>query len=639
MAAALLGLVLLALPMPATAADRLATARAALKAADAGRWSEAHETAAHDPLVRKLITWLDITRPASPVSFDEIAGFVAANPDWPLPLTMRMRAEDALLPGADAAKVVAFFQQYPPLMPNGASAYAEALRARGDEAGAVATVRRFFADGKMSSSQLRDFVTRHSASLRADDYWLRADRLVWDGDVENAQALVPWMNGEPQAQIQARIALAQNANNADDAYARLTEDSQMQPGVAFERARWLRRHERDIEAIGILDATAPTVPRPEKWWNERNLLARRALDRGGVDEAYRIAAEHRQIDGLSYNDAEWLAGFIALRAKDDPNRAERHFLDMSKKVQTPISVARANYWLGRAREKRGDEPGARAAYEVAARHVHTFYGQLAHAKLTPGKPLSLPPQPSPSATDLASFGHRENVEAARLLARLDEDRRADIFLRRIVELAEKPVEALLALRLAKEIHDTPMVVQLAKKLAQNGVAVLTDGYPTVPVPHRNPEPALVNAVIRQESLFDPAATSPVGAKGLMQLMPSTAQAMAKNLKLKLKPAALVHPAQNVQLGSAYLEQLVDRFGGSYVMAVAGYNAGPGRPAAWRRDNLDPKADLERAIDFVERIPFAETRNYVQRVLENLSVYRAKLAGGAAPLKIEQDLTR
>ncbi|MDB5365219.1 MAG: putative lytic transglycosylase [Rhodospirillales bacterium] len=643
LAAAVLALpflvVSLVIGAPAARADQIAVARSAINAADAGRWSEAYDTASREPLIKKLITWMDIARPASPVAFDDIAKFVAVNPDWPLPQTMRMRAEDSLLPGADPAKVVAFFQQYPPLMPNGATAYAEALRARGDEAGAVATLRKFFADGKMTSPQVRDFIARHGPSLRADDYWLRADRLVWDGDIEGAQPLVPWMNGEPQAQIQARIALTQDAGNADAAFTRLSEDSQMQPGVAFERAKWLRRHDRDLDAIAILDATAPTVPRPEKWWNERNLLARRALDRGAVDDAYRIAAEHRQIDGLSYNDAEWLAGFIALRGKDDPNRAERHFLDMSKKVQTPISVARANYWLGRAREKRGDEPGARAAYEIAARHIHTFYGQLAHAKVHPGKPLVLPPQPSPSPSELVAFGRHENVEVARLLARLDEDRRADIFVRRIVELADKPVDALLALRLAKETNDTPVVVQLAKKLAQNGVAVLSDGYPTVPLPNAHPEPALVNAIIRQESLFNPGAVSSAGAQGLMQLMPATASAMAKMIKVKHKVAQLLQPAHNVQLGSVYLEQLVDRFGGSYVMAVAGYNAGPGRPAAWRRGELDPKANLERAIDFVERIPFAETRNYVQRVLENVSIYRCKLAGGSAPLRIEQDLTR
>ncbi|WP_420241708.1 lytic transglycosylase domain-containing protein [Roseiterribacter gracilis] len=635
--------VLLALPLlvlaPAARADQLSVARSAINAADAGRWSEAYDTASRDPLVKKLITWMDITRPASPVAFDDIAKFVAVNPDWPLPQTMRMRAEDALVPGADPAKVVAFFQQYPPLMPNGATAYAEALRARGDEAGAVATLRKFFADGKMTISQVRDFAAKHGASLRPDDYWLRADRLVWDGDVEGAQVLVPWMNGEPQAQIQARIALAQNISSAEPAFAKLSEDSQMQPGVAFERAKWLRRHDRDVESISILDATAPTVPRPEKWWNERNILARRALDRGAYDDAYRIAAEHRQIDGVSYNDAEWLAGYIALRCKDDPNRAERHFLDMSKKVQTPISVARANYWLGRAREKRGDEPGARAAYEIASRHMHTFYGQLAHAKVHPGKPLTLPLQPSPSGTDLAAFGRQENVEVARLLTRLDETRRANIFVRRVVELADKPVDAMLALKLAKEINDTPSVIELAKKLAQNGVAVLSDGYPTIATPAR-PEAAFVNAIIRQETTFNPTAVNPnSGATGLMQLMPATAQEIAKKLKIKHKTAQLLQPAHNVQLGSYYLGQLVDRFGGSYVMAAAGYNAGPGRPISWRRGELDPKANLERAIDFVERIPFAETRNYVQRVLESVSVYRAKLAGGTAPLQIEHDLTR
>ena len=611
---------------------------------DRGKWDEAHRVAenAHSPLLAKLVDWFDLTRPGATADFSTIAGFIDRNPDWPSQVLLRKHAEDAITDSTPTTQVVAWFQRFSPQGPNGAGKNIDALVATGQNANAQATARQFLIDGTMTVSQVAEFTGRYQQMLRPADFALRADRMIWSGDSDGATQLLPYLPPEKRAIIQARIALATQSPSALSLVSQLSSEQQNDLGLLYERMRWLRRQNRDSEAITILGNAPPTLPHPELWWNERAILARRALENHDAKTAYELARDHRQATGAALADGEWFSGWIALRYLNDAKAALRHFNLMKSAVGTPISASRAAYWAARASEALGDSKAADLDYAHAATFIGTFYGQIAQAKLNPGAKLALPPQPAIAGLDERAFGNRELVQVAELLAAIDQASRADPFVRRIGELARTPEDALLAMRLAKQNKSLAAEVQVSKKLMQGGMPVLADGYPVIAkLGPSEPEPALVHAIIRQESLFDAGAVSPSGALGLMQLMPATARTVAGKMKIKrFKIDSLTaDPRSNVMLGANYLAGLVDHFNGSYVLAIAGYNAGPGRVGGWIRDNGDPRPKLEDTIDWIERIGVSETRNYVQRVIENLEIYRARLGGGSATNNIIKDLSR
>lgn len=621
-----------------------AAARTIMADIDRGKWQEAHQIAeqSHFALLVKLVDWFDITRSGSLGDFSSIAAFIDQNPDWPSQTLLRKHAEDAITDSTPPSQIISWFQRYSPQGANGAGRLIDALTSTGQRAGAESTARQFLIDGTMTVPQLVSFANRYQPMLRPADFAARADRLTWSGDTDGATQLLPYLPPDKRAIFQARIALASQSGSALSLVAQLSSEQQNDLALLYERMRWLRRQNRDSEAITILGNAPPTLPHPELWWNERAILARRALESGDPKTAYELARDHRQATGAALADGEWLSGWIALRFLNNPKGALQHFELMKSTVGTPISSARAAYWAGRAAEALGDGSAAKQDYEKAAAYIGTFYGQIAQAKLEPAAKLALPPQPEIAGLDQRTFGNRELVQVAELLAAIDQASRADPFVRRIGELARTPEDALLAMLLAKQTKSLAAEVQVSKKLMQGGMQVLPDGYPVIAKLGPNaPEPALIHAIIRQESLFDAGAVSPSGALGLMQLMPATARNVANKMKIKrFKIDTLTtDPRSNVALGSNYLAELVDHFDGSYVLAIAGYNAGPGRVGGWLRDNGDPRPKLEDVIDWIEKIGVYETRNYVQRVIENLEIYRARLSGGTAPNNILKDLVR
>jgi soluble lytic murein transglycosylase len=622
----------------------IAAARTAMAQADRGDWNAAYQTAdsAHFPLLTKLIEWFDLTRPGSQADFLHYMRFIGQNPDWPSQNLLKKHAEDAITDGQSPAQIIAWFQRFPPQGPNGAGRYIDALIANRQRPDAEIATRQFLVDGTMTSAQLIEFAGKYSAMLRPADYELRADRLIWASNADDATQLLPYLSPVGRAIDQTRIAFVTQSPNAQALLAQLTQDQQNNLGLLYERMRWLRRQNRDSEAIAILAIAPPTVPHPEQWGAERAILARRALENHDPRTAYELSRDHRQATGAALADGEWFSGWVALRFLNDPKAALSHFELMEKSVGTPISLSRAAYWAGRAHEAIGDQAAADLDYQRASKHIGTFYGQIAQAKLSSSARLTLPPQPAVAGLEERTFDNSELVQVALLLNDIGLSARGDPFIRRIGELARNADEALLAMRLAKANRSLAAEVQVSKKLMQGGMQVLADGYPVIaPLGTHGPEPALVHAIIRQESLFDANAVSPSGALGLMQLMPATAKAVASKLKVKkfATTQLTADPRFNVTLGSDYLAGLVDRFKGSYVMAIAGYNAGPGRVSGWLRDNGDPRPKIEDTIDWIEEIGVYETRNYVQRVMENLEVYRARLAGGSTANNIDKDLTR
>ncbi|TAN52834.1 MAG: lytic transglycosylase domain-containing protein, partial [Rhodospirillales bacterium] len=340
-------------------------------------------------------------------------------------------------------------------------------------------------------------------------------------------------------------------------------------------------------------------------------------------------------------DAEWLSGWIALRFLSDKEAAVRHFTQLSEKAQSSILKARGAYWLGRSLQAMGKEAEAKAQFEAASRFVTTYYGQLASEQLGPSQGWMLPTAPLPTEEDLKQFTASELVQAVRRMAEAGTPSLARPFLLKLQDGADTPGLKALTVSLAEKLGRIDLAVHLARRADRAGVTLIGSGWPVPPyeIPAGGPEKALLLALMRQESGFHAEAVSSAGARGLMQLMPATAKKQAQIMKIGYSPARISDPSVNIRLGTAYLDGLLSDFKGSYIMALAAYNAGPSRVAKWAREFGDPREAEVDAVDWVESIPFSETRGYVQRVMESVQVYRRRLGAETSTLALLTDLKR
>ncbi|EWY40188.1 soluble lytic murein transglycosylase [Skermanella stibiiresistens SB22] len=619
--------------------------RAAFKAAEAGRWDEAGAVAsqARERLPAKVIQWLDMARPETTAGFETIAAFIRQNPEWPNLNTLRRNAEVAMPVWMPASEVKTWFEAYPPLTGGGAARYATVLLNDGNTARAADLVRERWIAGGMGVTEELDFRARFGDLLRQRDHLARFDRLVWDGEEGAARRMYPVVGSGHQALAEARFHMAgMRKGNIDAILNKVPPSLRADPGLLYERARWRRRKDMDAGALEIVMNKPADMGRPAAWWAEMHILARRAIERGAYAEAYRIAADHAQKDGLPMAQAEFLAGWLALRFTNQPREALKHFERLYSGVSAPISQSRGAYWAGRAAEALNRQDDARKWYGVAARHGTTFYGQLAQQRSRDPRAVTLSAETRPSAEAVAAFGRKELPRLTRMLNQIDPVAdREGIFVRRMAANAKLAEEFVLIAGLAREMGRADLAVSVAKQAVQDDVILTDSGYPVVGMPELGwLEPALVHSLIRQESTFNQNAVSPAGARGLMQLMPATAKQVADQLGMRHTNSRLTaDPEYNIALGSAYMRELLDRFNGSYVLAIAGYNAGPGRVREWLQTNGDPRSEGVDVVDWIELIPIYETRNYVQRVMEAVHVYRARMNGGNARLLLEEDLKR
>jgi len=625
---------------PSFAAPDLALARQAVAAAKQDRLDEAVRLAraSGDPVLAKLVTWIDYSSGTVEADFAALSAFVEANPDWPLLSQITRRAEAAITAATPTASVIAWFEAHPPVSADGGMAYARALRAAGRGEKATQVTRDTWVEQSFGPQQERQFLALLGDLLRPEDHWRRLDRLLWDRQDTSAQRMLPRLDPDHRALALARMALQANQEAPEPLLAAVPARLRDNPGLVYERVRWRRLHDRDEEAIELLTHPARNQVRPDLWWQERAILARRALQKGLLSRAYQTAAEHGLQGGTPYVEAEFLAGWIALRFLDDRGVAVSHFLRLAEGATHPIARARAAYWTGRGFESL-DDPRAREWFGRAARYPTTFYGQLAAARLG-NTALPLPGDPQPDAADLTRFEQREAVQAARWLLRLGEDDLLRPFFIRLNDTVQNPGERVLVARLARDSGRDDLGLLVARRSDRDGVTLLEAGWPVPAFAAQEvaAEKALVLALIRQESGFMPEVVSPAGARGLMQLLPSTAEQVARGTDIAYSAKRLDDPAVNIRLGSAYLQAMIDRFDGSYMLALASYNAGPGRVRRWIQENGDPRDPRVDVVDWVEMIPFNETRNYVQRVMESVAVYRARL-GTPTGATLDADLRR
>ena len=619
------------------AVDAGAAARGGAILADNAR-GVSYPVATGDALVDAIVQWDRLRRDVYPASFAEIAAFVRAHPDWPLELTLRRRAEKLIDAGVPMAERARWFATYPPLSSIGKFRFAEAQLAASKREAAVALARDAWASSGLDAPAEGELLALFGGSLTANDHLARADRLLWSGQTSAAARVLGSVPPEYRDWAAARIAFRTNSPDAAARLATIAPAQRSDPGLIFDQVQWLKRR-GDIPTARAVMATATIAPGSvgdaEQWLKLRAELTRAALKDGDANTAYRLAAYHSAFalgKGLNertlaerqaYIDAEWLAGWIALRKQNRPSAAVEHFANVRAAALTPVSQSRGDYWAGRAAAAAGRPAEAARYYAEAAKHPDYFYGQLASEQL--GRPLAIV---RPAATSVPGDARRrfeasEQVQATRALGLIGARDRQSIFMRSVVERAETPQAQQLVTELATSIGRPDLGVMMGKAARAEGELALIDAaFPLLPLP-----PGLasdftaIHAVTRQESQFDRAIVSASNAKGLMQLLPSTAQETAAKIGIDYSLARLTDdPIYNVTLGAAYFDRIRANLAGSWPLAAAAYNAGPGNVRKFLALNGDPRGGGVDIVDWIEAIPLSETRTYVQRVMENAVMY-------------------
>ncbi len=632
---------------PAQAADPLSQSdlkayRAAFSAVRAGKWGTALSRIGRteDRHAAKAIRWMWYTTPGSNPKFDDVVDFITKNPDWPEQDELRSRAEDVLGDSTPRHRVLAWFDANPPLTGRGVHRYAEALLAAGRTDEVPPLVRRAWVNYDMPRRIEVGFRKRFRKMLTYQDHLDRLDRLIWEGRLGSAMRQARRVKQDDRFLAEARVALRRYRGGVDPAIARVPQNLQLDQGLIYERLRWRRRKRFDARAAELLVHLPETLIQPQMWWRERSILARRALNDGDAALAYKLAADHQQTEGFGFAQAEWMSGWIALRYLDVPDVALDHFTRMHRGVQYPVSKARGAYWAGRALAQVGKDKEAREWFARAAEHVTTFYGQTAALHLPPAERPRLPSEPEPDAKTQRAYDERELTIVIRHMHAAGAEELIDRFLKHLARTAEDGSDWTLSARLAREVGRNDEAVKIAKAALRKGHVLGESGYPWLALGDNDrPEHALVLAVVRQESAFDTRARSSAGALGLMQVMPATARLVARQINIGYSRDKLTgDPDYNLKIGRAYLDHLLDSFNGSLPLALAAYNAGPYRIKKWVKKYGDPRESLDQAIDWIETIPIYETRNYVQRVMENLMVYRQRVAGQHVSLSLTEQRT-
>jgi soluble lytic murein transglycosylase len=601
-----------------------------------------------DPVARKLAQWIYLRSYNTNPSFQQFVQFITTNPSWPHVALFRRRAENALWDDrVDDATVLAFFRQHPPTTAKGRLIFARALLAQGDRADAQAWVRKAWREDDFSAAVERIALDTLGSLLTPADFRARMEQRLYDDDAAAGLRAAEHLGGGDLAVARARAAVIERSNNAKALLDAVPMSERRDPGYIFSKANWLRRSGK-IEEAARLILTAPMDAKAlvdlNQWWIERRLLVRRLLDEGDYKTAFRVARDTPSPTQGNYRvDQFFTTGWVALRYLHDPATAAQYFAHIGTGTTNPHALGRAGYWQGRAAEAMGRKAEARAFYEAAAQYTTTYYGQLARAQLGL-KELGLRDVPHFSAKTVASLANLEIVRAVDILYKLDEP---DLIAPIYAELGESATDlaGMAALcETARRHHDGRSMLLLAQSAMNRGYPLDYYAFPTIGLPDFKQiappiEPAVAYSIARQESHFNQKVVSPAHAMGLMQVTPAAAIDTARRYKVKYDRGRLLSdPVYNMQMGAAELSNLIAGYRGSYILTFAGYNAGRGRVKEWLAELGDPRDRNVDPVDWVERIPISETRNYVQRIMENLQVYRARFGGGSR-LLIEADLHR
>ena len=591
-----------------------------------------------DPAGQRLVEWFILRHSETTANFTRYAAFIATNPEWPSMALMRRRAEARLWQERSDAATVHAFTGDRPTTAKGKFALARVLLNEGDRDGATKLVREAWRSEELSDRSEADAYEAFRDLLTREDHRARMDRRIGAKDLAGAKRAAQRLGDDELAIVKACGAVRGKSDKALDQLDSVATEARKDLGYTLCRVQWMLGQNKIDDAARVMIAAAPDTMAQQdtdQWWRERRTLARKLLDQGKFQTAYEVVRPAAPPDNEYYRaDVHFMSGWIALRYLDDPKTAAAHFALIDQESKNPIVLARANYWRGRAAEARGEKDKMRGSYEAAARYPTAYYGQLARVKLgIDGIELRAPAPTLAAASDAPSADER--LRAANMLYEIGE---RDVVLYFAADLAEQcsDVAVLEALgELTGRRNDARTMLQVGKPALGRGLALDHYAFPTIGIPRHSPigpeiERSIIYSVARTESAFDQRDKSPANAVGLMQVTPEAGRDTAKRFGVSYDWDRMVSdPVYNTQMGAGELSALLSEYKGSHIMTFAGYNAGRGRVRDWVKAYGDPRDPNVDAVDWVERIPFSETRNYVQRVMENVLVYRARFGDGTA----------
>ena len=610
-----------------------ALAKKAISEMEKGKWKSAVSNAkkAKDQSIYNFIQWRHLLTKGNQASFFDYKFFIDKNERYPRIGRIKYLAEHKLsVEKISAKKIINWFGDEEPLSGFGKLILGESLIETGKIEEGKKLIKSGWIEAELSKSELRFFRKKYKKYLNANDYIKRADYLAWNGKHWDLKRLLRYLPKEYELLYNARQILISKSYGVDQAITNVPDKLKNDPGLNYDRLKWRRKRGRVDSSLEILlkiKNTKDYMKYPEKWWKEREIIARSLIYKKKYETAYRLTSNHAMTQGADFAAAEWMSGWIALSFLDDPILAIDHFRNFYNNVSYPISLSRGAYWLGKSYENIGDKDSALNWYEEATKYMTTYYGQLASRKIDPNRKFELSLESKIDEKYRKNFYDKDLVRVVYLLDELNKDKYTKHILRFLAQDNIQNGSEPLAAELATKIERYDFAIQVSKIASYEKRFHNKFNYPVISTPiyvngRKIPENAFILSLIRQESEFDLSANSHAGAKGLMQLMPYTAKVVAKQAKLPYSKSRLTKdPEYNINLGSHYIAGLLLEYDGAYPFAIAAYNAGPKRVKYWKRLNKNPQKKQIDYVDWIELIKFRETRNYVQRVLENYNVYR------------------
>jgi len=621
--------------------------RRAMRAADQERWPdvERYLKKDNDLTVRKILEWR-LAADDPYVSFEVLSRVVQTQPDWPRMTRIRAKAETRMFEKPlSASDTISWFGDTDPVSGEGRAVLARAYYQQGDTATADRWLKSAWRDAKLTRDHQRTLYKRYKDRLTPEDHAARADHLIWLGRryYGSADGLLSMMNPSDRALMDARMKVGANRRGMNNAIKNLPSSVRNDTGLWFERAHWRRKrlnNESALEALLKIDVPARTEHGRKRVWLEKKRIAYWAISEKRYPDAYALTLHHGLTSGANFAEAEFLAGWLALTKLNDSKQALIHFTTLKNGVSLPVSLGRANYWMGRAAEQ-ADDPNANIYYTEAARYPNVYYSQLAAEHLNNGLAFVSLPQEKQDNELSSAFEANELVRALHMIGEIQSERTFNQFSYHLDDIFNSPEELSQLARLAKDYDFMKPSVRAAKQAARLDTMLTESGYPKPEVITGlsvNYDIPFVLAIARQESEFNAKARSPARAYGMMQMINSTARTTAKRARMPYRRTWLTgDPEYATKLGAQHINDLLIQFDGSYIMAAAAYNAGGRRVRQWNETYGDPRTGQISPIDWIESIPFSETRNYIQRVMENQQVYRARLNNNQAELKLSHNM--
>lgn len=622
--------------------------KSGLQAARKRQWSRVDRShaAISDPIARDLLIWARVER-------DKNAPFASKTyvaqqlSDWPMRTKIMARAEANLFDKPiSAQRTIDWFMGQEPVSGEGRAALARAYYAQRDDSNGDKWLKLAWRESRLTRARQQKLFSQFKTKLSPADHYARADHLIWQGRSHHASALAltPYMSREHRALVTARIKLAGNGSGVDAAVKAVPANMQNDPALMYERANWRKKKQSKASGIALYTqmTSAPTSAAGQRtvWKAKRNLVYW-ALKERRYNDAYKLCLNHGMDSGSGFAEAEFLAGWVALTKLGQADKAAKHFDTLSGGVTYPVSLSRAHYWQGRAADRLGDG-NARSYYSQAAQYPNTYYGQLGNERLDGNSArVTLPPQAN--SKDLRPmFESSTVVRAMHMLGEVGDESWFNDFAFHLDDEVDDIRELALISQISAEYGYMKPSIRAAKQAARFQSMLTDSGYPMIDAIDQLPskfDKPLVFAIARQESEFNYKAVSHAKAYGLMQMINGTASLTARKHRVPYSKARLTQDIDyNANLGALHLNDLLKQFDGSYIMTAAAYNAGAGRVRTWNKQFGDPRKGEIDPIDWIESIPFTETRNYVQRVMENVGVYRARMNNDQAQSRITQDIT-